>query len=324
MATKAKKEKVLISVIVTVYNTSDCLFNCLNSLCKQTLKEIEIICVDDGSTDNSADILKKYQEKDSRIKIITQKNQGLSSARNAGLEVATGEYIAFVDSDDVISPNMYEYLYSKIIKYNTDIVVCNHFLMNENNVHIRSMRGDFFINSEKIYLFELLLGDNIFDFVWSRLYKKELFDNVRFRVGKVFEDVYLSADLFDKINSAFYTSEPLYCYRIRNDGITGSKKISNIEDAIDGVYLRYNMIKEKYPELQNINVYSLFKWYCNMLDDFGNDKIDAFFKKFKDKIVDVINDFDKADISIFCNNYKYNEVLAFVTEFNNWLKKNSI
>jgi glycosyltransferase involved in cell wall biosynthesis len=303
----------LISIIVPVYNMEEYLVKCLESVCSQTLRDIEIICINDGSTDNSLKILEEFQKNDERIQIITQRNQGLSAARNAGLDVAKGEYIAFVDSDDFISPFMYEDLSKKIIKYNTDIVVCNYFLMNEASVEPRSICSDYYINSEKDYLYDLLKDENIQNYVWSRLYKRKLFKDVRFQVGKVFEDIYLSIDLIGKIKTAYYTSEPHYCYRMREDSITNSLTIKSVKDAIEGEYIRYCKIKNIYPDLLAIGVYSLLKWISIMCDAFGDKK--AIFDNFGEIIDSILSDLEKINIEEFKDNYKYYDVLELIKEY---------
>ena len=127
---------IKISIIVPVYNTEKYLGVCLDSLISQTYKDIEIICVDDGSTDNSLQILNDYAAKDSRIKILTQKNQGPSVARNLGLEKAKGEYITFVDSDDWVSIDMCEKIYSKAIDTNADLVLFPHSRVTNTNISL--------------------------------------------------------------------------------------------------------------------------------------------------------------------------------------------
>ena len=114
-----------VSVILPVYNVSDYLRQCMDSIVGQTLKDIEIICVDDGSTDDSLAILKEYEAKDQRVKVIQQANAGAGAARNKGLEIATGEYLSFLDSDDFVDVNMYEQLYLKAKAKDIDVVYCN-------------------------------------------------------------------------------------------------------------------------------------------------------------------------------------------------------
>ena len=115
-----------VSVIIPVYNVEKYLSECLDSVVNQTLKDIEIICVNDGSPDGSAEILEEYAQKDNRIKVITQENRGVSEARNSGLKIASGEYIAFLDSDDYIDLKFFEQLYKRGIESNSDVVVCEN------------------------------------------------------------------------------------------------------------------------------------------------------------------------------------------------------
>ncbi len=141
-------EEPLISIIVPVYNTEEYLTLALSSLCSQTYKNIEIICVDDGSTDNSLKILEKFRAFDSRIKIIKQKHQGVSVARNKGLDKVTGKYIAFVDSDDYVKPEMFEVLYKTIKKYDTDVVLFNYYNLTDEKCEIHPSVSDFLMNEE--------------------------------------------------------------------------------------------------------------------------------------------------------------------------------
>lgn len=308
----------LVSIIVPVYNVEKYLVKCLDSICSQTLKDIEIICVNDGSTDGSLKILEEYQKKDERIRIITQSNQGLSAARNTGLEIATGKYIGFVDSDDFISLNMYEDLYNTIVKYDTDVVICNHFSMVNNSItggskHVYNQDG--LLKTEKEYIYNLLKDESIQNFVWSRLYKMEVLDGVRFRVGRVFEDVYLSVDLLGRINSAYYLNEPLYCYRIREGSITSSLDDKGLEDSINSVCLMFSSVKERFPDLLNLNVFYSLKLLAYMMSRYNKKDIDKMIKKYKEKIKLIFDEIKNVDLKEFSNNIKYNDVLKFIGDY---------
>ena len=126
-------ENNLISIIVPIYNSENYIKKCLDSILAQTYSNLEVILIDDGSTDNSYNICKDYQKKDNRIVLLQQKNAGVSRARNHGLEVAKGEYIGFVDSDDYIEPEMYEILLNSIIESNSKIAICNYYYENEDS-----------------------------------------------------------------------------------------------------------------------------------------------------------------------------------------------
>ena len=165
-----------ISIIIPVYNTEKYLTKCLDTVCKQSLSNIEIICIDDGSTDNSSNIIKEYQSKDQRIKLINQKNCGIAIARKNALKYATGKYIGFVDSDDYIENDFYKKLYNIAIQEKSDIVVSNnYYIFDEKDIK----KIDIFYSHKK----ELLHLDRCKLFLiqtglWNKIYKKTLVDNI--------------------------------------------------------------------------------------------------------------------------------------------------
>lgn len=169
----------LVSVIIPVYNVEKYLRECLDSVVNQTLKDIEIICVDDGSTDASLDILKEYEKKDKRFKIITQNNLHAGVARNNGLKIATGEYLSFLDSDDIFESTMLEDMYNTSINDNSDIVVCNFYIYNSDTKKSSCNKkiGDKFIKMSPFS--PLDIKNELFNFsvpnAWTKLFKHELF-----------------------------------------------------------------------------------------------------------------------------------------------------
>ena len=218
---------VKISVIVPIYNVEKYLRKCLDSLVNQTLKDIEIICINDGTKDNSVEIIDEYVKKYSNILLINQENQGLGMARNNAMKYAKGDYIAFVDSDDWIDLDMYEVLYNKAIKTNADIVECDYRMVFENSTKVknRTLFGSlhtwkkFPIACGKIFDWKYV-KDDIFDglrcMVWNRLYKRSLiFDNnLTFPDGKC-EDYPFSLDAVLSAKSIVYCHKTLYNYLIR-------------------------------------------------------------------------------------------------------------
>lgn len=214
------KNKALISIIVPVYNTEKYLEKCLDSLINQSYPYLEIIVVDDGSTDNSFQICNKYTKLDSRIKVIHQKNKGLSAARNTGLQYVHGKYISFVDSDDYVTSDYIAYLYYLLTKYHADISVCSY-------------TQEFFSNQRKIYSFKkeesisslealnrLLYHNNLPICAWAKLYRKDLFNNVSYPIGKYFEDVETTIALTEKSTIIALGPQPKYNYVTREDSIT--------------------------------------------------------------------------------------------------------
>ena len=237
---------IKISVVVPVYNTKEYLEECLDSLIAQTLDDIEIIIVNDGSTDGSADICKKYAKKYNNIKYISQKNQGQSAARNAGVRVAKGEYVGFVDSDDHIKDDMYEFLYNNALRHNVAISACGFMLGNRNPLR----KGICKLYNKAEALDYYLLPGYFEIMIWNKIYKKELFDKVQFMPRKITEDVPTIYRLIAEGNGIYYDSTPKYFYRSR-PGSVSRKKFSSDEyrtlEDIDEIvkYMEENKLHPK-------------------------------------------------------------------------------
>lgn len=212
----------MISVIIPVYNVKDYLCECLNSVIGQTYKDLQIIIIDDGSNDGSEKICDEYALRDTRIQVIHQYNQGLSAARNRGLDKACGEWISFIDSDDWIELSMFDDLLDIYHKYGGDIISCNikkhwkNYVDDvENSLQITELSSDEVIEgllTQKIVRFE----------VWNKIWKKSLIGNDRFIVGQVSEDVHFDLNLFMKLNKFTYIDKSLYNYRVNRPGSTNS------------------------------------------------------------------------------------------------------
>ncbi len=217
-----------ITVIVPVYNVENYLDKCLDSVIKQTYKNIEIIVVNDGSTDNSGEICQEYAEIDHRIIYIEQENAGLSAARNTGLDNMSGDYVTFVDSDDWIEQDYLETLYKKIVEYQADIAVGNYYSFNESEgMFYFHISGDSYY--EKVYdnvsIFENLYESHemkSFALIsaWGKLYKAGLFDHLRFDIGKLGEDGYLNQKIYLLAEKIVYIHKGIYSYRIRNSSLS--------------------------------------------------------------------------------------------------------
>lgn len=208
----------LISVIVPVYNVESYLEKCIESIQNQSYKSLEIILVNDGSTDSSGDICDKYATCDKRIRVIHQKNGGISSARNTGLEVANGDYIAFVDSDDYIEPKMYEDLLNVLKEYNLDIIDCGSF--RDKNGMITGGCNDGQIEIyEKDDALRLAMHDG-FTSVWNKLYKRDIVINIRFPEGRKFEDSAISYLYIANANRIGHINRSYYYYRLNLNSTT--------------------------------------------------------------------------------------------------------
>ena len=230
-----------VSIIVPVYNVEEYLEKCLDSLINQTFKDIEIIIVNDGSPDNSEKIINKYIEKYHNIKYLKKKNGGLSSARNYGIKHAKGEYILFIDSDDYIENNMTELMYNKIINDNSDIVVCE-FNYDFGNKKIRSYSNlDYTSDPKKKYLLTPPMA-------CIRMYKKELFNDIKFREGIYYEDLEINPKMVLYAKKISFLDEALYNYVIRDNSIMRTREFNNkLHDIYDVLDYNYKLLNNDYP-----------------------------------------------------------------------------
>lgn len=238
----------LISIIVPIYNVEKYLEQCINSILNQSYKNIEIILVDDGSPDNCGKICDRYAKFDKRIKVIHKKNGGLSEARNFGLDIARGEYIVFVDSDDYIDIHMIEILLENIKKYDTDIVICNFNFFENINIIRRNLSKNIktgIYNNIDIIKEYFLSSPIELVVAWNKIYKRKLFDkDTHFPVNRLYEDLATSYKLYFKSQKVCILDNKLYYYRKRENSITKSVSKRNIIDLI-------NTIKESYIFAKN-------------------------------------------------------------------------
>lgn len=218
----------LISIIIPVYNVEKYVGKCLDSIINQTYRNLEIIVVDDGSTDGCNNICKTYVEKDKRIKLIQQKNSGLSSARNIGIKNAHGKYVGFVDSDDWIEREMYQTLYENITVHNADISICGIKKVNNEHENIKLRRPKIieYTQTEYIKKFFKIKSQDCEYYAWNKLYKKELLDNSQYPIGLTSEDVLGTYKAILRAQKIVATTQKFYHYRQNDKSITGkfSKK----------------------------------------------------------------------------------------------------
>lgn len=224
-----------VSIIVPVYKTEKYLNRCIDSILVQTFTDFELILVDDGSPDRCGEICDEYADRDSRIKVIHKKNGGLSEARNFGLEIVQGDFIGFVDSDDYIESDMYESLYNACIDNDLDLSMCGRY-----DVYKDKKTPLFTLEEREIWtsdlaISNLLIWNNIDSAVWDKLFKRTLFNNIRFPVGKYNEDIYILPKIIHNSQKIVHIGEPKYYYYHRFDSITtetfSEKKLDLIEAA---------------------------------------------------------------------------------------------
>lgn len=296
-----------VSVIVPVYNVEKYLEKCLDSLINQTLEDIEIICVNDGSTDNSLAILQEYQTKDNRIKIITQENKGLSGARNTGMRHVTGKYVLFVDSDDWIEIDTLESLFSYSVKFKLDITMYPYKFFHEESLNYEendssnlNMFNSSFSNCSFGYKDILNFLFKIPHNTWNKFYSKSFLDEIdeEFIEGKNYEDIdFFFKTIFKTDNIGVYKEKPLYNYRIRKKSIctSGGKYSSDIFYILTDVKTRineigiYNQIKQDFFLYLIVN----FKFvYKNLNKIYADD----YFKLLKENYINF--NLDQVDDSI--------------------------
>lgn len=252
-------EEDLISIVIPVYKVEKYLEKCIESVLKQTYTNLQIILVDDGSPDNCGKICDEYAKRDSRIDVIHKVNGGLSEARNVGISKAKGRYIGFVDSDDYIKENMYEILLNLIKKYNADASICNLYDVIKGKEYIRNKNNGIQEYSRLDILKEVLLDKNIQSYAWNKLYKKELFDEVKYPIGKKYEDIGTTFYIFEKCNKIVVTSEPEYYYLKRSDSLVNNVTESTVFDYMELILQRYLYINDNIKELKQYNDYYLVR-----------------------------------------------------------------
>lgn len=231
-------QKPCISVIVPVYRVEQYLPECIRSILAQTYPNFELILVDDGSPDGCPALCDDAAQQDIRIRVIHQKNAGLSAARNAGIDAAHGTWIALVDSDDFIRPNMLETLLQRVQADKAQLAVCDYSYAADDGTPLP--------HSPKIPRDEVLSGNEAiariasggFTVAWNRLYHRSLFAQVRFPVGRLHEDEFVAHLIYAQCQRVSVVAKPLYCYRQRRDGITQQHSVSRRLDQADGICSR--------------------------------------------------------------------------------------
>ena len=320
---------VKVSIIIPVYNVEKFLVQCLDSVIGQSLKDIEIICVNDGSTDNSLQILEDYADKDDRIKIIDKKNAGLGAARNTGLEYVTGEYVGFVDSDDWVDKNMFKKLYENAKFHSSDIVMCPMTVVNEGKqpldnkyyeyCSLKCFNEDFYnipFNSKETrdIIFKIAVN------AYNKIYKTEFLNqiNAKFPEGLIFEDNPFFYQTFLNAKKVSLIKDSLYFHRInRMDSITSkpNKKffdILKITDLNIEVFSTLQIYKDFKIELLNRKITGIISKF-NEISEIHREE---FFKLIKTEFdqMNLINDdiehldlYSKINYERIINSYTYRE-----------------
>ncbi len=237
-------EKPLLSIIVPVYDVENYLQKCIDSILAQTFTDFELILVEDGSPDNCPALCDAAAAKDARIRVLHQKNGGLSAARNAGLDVARGAWIGFVDSDDYIAPEMYETLYKAVQSTGADLALCDYAEVNVAGELCPKMHSS--LSVEELTGWELLQKASglMAQLAWNKLYRRAIFAQLRYPVGKVNEDLFVIPEICLNTQRAVVVPEVLYYYVQRSDSIMGKSNTLRHFDAAEAACRYWNCLVE--------------------------------------------------------------------------------
>ena len=275
-------KKELISIIINVYNGERFIKKCLDSVLKQTYSNLEILIVNDGSTDNTFKICESYTDK--RIKIIITENLGLSMSRNVGLDNATGDYIYFVDADDYIELDALEYLYNLCKKYNTKIATCRSIDINNYNTKVEKSSENVKIIPNKEMLEKILLWDNRAEAIWNKLIKKELLKNLRFE-DRIINDIAFTYKLVLNADNIAFSNQVKYYYFKHENSISNQKK-EDFNRSIELYHVsleRYENIKKIYPEFTENKIGVIYI-------------ISRLYLRKNEKIIDYLNSCNAIDL----------------------------
>ncbi|MBP5262410.1 MAG: glycosyltransferase family 2 protein [Clostridiales bacterium] len=232
-----------VSIIIPIYNSENYLTDCIESAVSQTYSDIEIILVNDGSTDGSEEICRSYEEKDQRVRLINQSNAGVSAARNAGLDASTGDLIAFIDSDDSVENDYIEYLFDLMDTYGSDMTCCQYDDIENANKEPSLLQGP------EACLKEYLISNDITVSVCCKLYKKHLFEGIRMPVGKRYEDNYVVYKLISKCKSVTVGFARKYHYYSNPSGFVNEPFSMTQMDIVDAALEQKQFIDQNYPAL---------------------------------------------------------------------------
>lgn len=282
------EQTALISVIIPVYNVEKYLSQCIVSVLKQSYRNLEIILIDDGSTDKSGGICDDYAKKDKRINVIHQKNRGLSSVRNIGVENARGEYIFWIDSDDYVSEVIIEELYKNIIRYNADISICEFTQGAERNYCFKNKEATYTKSFDNTKGLELIYKSHHFSFVmvasWAKLIKKSLYTGIHYPDGKLFEDIYVSHKLINKCLNIVYTDKIMYYYYQSSESILGNKlhikKLDYLGAFEERIHFFHNLDLLTLEEKARLQYLHALMWeYSRAKDILHNKEMVKYIKK---------------------------------------------
>ena len=244
------KKNPLISVVVPIYKVERYLSACVDSIVNQTYSNLEIILVDDGSPDKCPEICDEYAKQDNRIRVIHQENGGLSAARNAGIDIASGDFLTFIDSDDFVAKNYVELLYNGVFKFDADISIATFFTFSKEDelkIYCNDLPFEEITKEECFRRYGALKAELSMSFIsaCNKLYKKDLFASVRFPMGKLYEDAFSTYKLLDKAKRIVFTLTQLYYYRMNPLSILGQSFREKHLEMVEAFRSGFDFFDEK-------------------------------------------------------------------------------
>ncbi|MDN4526725.1 glycosyltransferase family 2 protein [Fictibacillus fluitans] len=274
-----------VSMVIPIYKVEKYIHRCVKSVLGQTYTNLEVILVNDGSPDQCGKIADEYQKKDPRVKVIHKENGGLSDARNAGMKLVTGDYTLFVDSDDWLDTNMVKVLVNYMLKYKADAVQAAFFYAHDDHLLYDNR---YYAEDDPPILFnrnslmkELVINEKVKNFAWGKLFKTSMINDLPFKKGVLFEDVFWTHLVMDRIQRYVMIHQPLYYYYQREDSIVSSYSPKNL-DIIKGLKERHEFIEKKYSDLKLESYKLLLKTsiihYWLLMMNNSKDK-DKYFRK---------------------------------------------
>ncbi len=251
----------LISIIVPIYNVEKQVKKCIESIIRQTYANIEIILVDDGSTDRSGAICDEYAAKDKRIRVIHKKNEGLSDARNSGMEICSGKYVGFIDGDDWIADDMYEFLYNTLVDNSVDISVCGYYMEDDEGVYASECAdGNLKAYECREAVCAIVKDEEIHSYAWNKLYKKEMFEGIRYPSKRYVQDIFVLYKVFMNATKIVCSNQPKYYYYQRKNSIQRTRGNKLNWDQFSAYCERIPVLEKGYPELREFLVLSAVRF----------------------------------------------------------------
>lgn len=301
----------MVSIIVPVYNVFDLLDRCIESICNQVYKDIEIILVNDGSTDDSLTKCESWACRDSRIKVINKENGGLSSARNEGLKAAAGEWILFVDSDDYIDSNLCSHALECANNYQADMVIFGLYkAYPSENVKLEADGIETGI-LPKAEVMKLLGNDSFGNYAWNKLYKSSQWSGLNYPDGKNFEDVATTCFAVEKADKICYLKEALYYYVQRDNSIMHSKSRKSVMDQFDNRLIQIEFFRTYYPEAVDYSMEAFVRSAVTYCVYFYNNTKDERYITAKAELLKIVKlpAGSKVRVKLFYNLLKHAPIL---------------